>query len=926
MNPLRQLTELGQAVWLDFIRRKMLQDGELARLVKEDGLRGMTSNPSIFQQAIGGSDDYDEQLATILTAEPSTTATRLYEALAIEDIRQAADLLLPVYEGTGGDDGYVSLEVSPYLAHDTEATLEEARRLWAAVDRPNLMVKVPGTAAGVPAIEALTADGININVTLLFALADYEAVAQAYVRGLERCTAPERVASVASFFVSRVDSAVDAQLESLAQGAPGHPKSEAARALLGTTAICNAKLAYRRFEEIFRGDAFAALAARGARPQRVLWASTSTKNPAYRDVLYVEQLIGSDTVNTLPPKTLAAFRDHGEAQETLSEDVQQAAERIAALKILGVDLDAVTDRLQADGVAAFARSFDDLLSAVEHKRRAVLATRVPVMALDLGTAQGHLHRRLQDWQDEGFGRRLWLRDPTVFGTDWAPELVDRLGWLALPDSMRSRVPEITAFADEVRSEGFRHILLLGMGGSSLAPEMFQSVFGNAGSGGERWPALTVLDSTHPRAVESVLDSLDLARTLVVVSSKSGSTLETDSLRRILWQRIERAVQTPGDRSPGMHFAAITDPGSSLGALAKAHGYRHLFESPPDVGGRYSALSPFGLVPAALIGVDIAALLDGARAMALASGPDRSEFDNLSLILAAALVVAHKEGRDKLTLRTSPGLSSLPDWLEQLVAESLGKDGKGILPVAGENAPEAADDRLFIAFSLADEDEPEVPEGAPLLHIGLDDASGLGAELFRWELATAAAGAALGVQPFDQPDVQLAKEMAKQAMAGGGDVADHPPTLTGDAASRRSEVESFLSGGDHLVIQAFLAPTDDVAQEVSRLRELLAKRFGRPVTVGWGPRFLHSTGQLHKGGPERGRYLQLVDQPAVDLPVPGTDFDLARLVRGQADGDAAALRHRNRRVLRADLGADAVAALRSLREVLAEAETAGTAVS
>lgn len=365
MNPLRELEAAGQAVWLDFIRRDLVRDGELARLVEEDGLTGVTSNPAIFQKAIGESELYDEELVEALRSNPEATAMELYESIAVNDIRLAADALRAPWEDTGGADGFVSLEVSPHLARDAEGTVEEARRLWAWVDRPNLMIKVPATAEGIPAIETLLADGINVNVTLMFSQADYEAVAGAYLRGVAAAEHPERVASVASFFVSRVDSKLDPLLE--------REGSAEALALRGRIGIDNSKLAYRRYQELFEGEPFTELAGHGARPQRVLWASTSTKNPAYRDVLYVEELIGARTVNTLPPDTLAAFRDHGRVRPSLTEDVDGARARLAALAAVGVDLDRVTAELQEEGVAKFAQPFDRLIASLESKRAALLA-------------------------------------------------------------------------------------------------------------------------------------------------------------------------------------------------------------------------------------------------------------------------------------------------------------------------------------------------------------------------------------------------------------------------------------------------------------------------------------------------------------------------------------------------------------------------
>ena len=367
MNPLKALIAQGQSVWLDYIRRDLIRTGELKRLVEEDGIRGVTSNPTIFEKAIAGSTDYDDALRALLAKDPKMDVGNLYERLAIEDIQMAADVLRAVYDETGGADGYVSFEVSPHLAHDTQATISEAKRLRAAVDRPNVMIKVPATLEGIPAIQELIAGGVNVNITLMFSMSHYEAVTRAYIHGLERCADPAKVASVASFFVSRVDTVVDRALETLATAQPR------AKTLLGKIAIANSKLVYNRFLEIFHGEGFVALRQRGTRVQRPLWASTGTKNPAYSDVLYVENLIGAETVNTLPPETLNAFRDHGAVEgETVTDSLDDAAASLGWLKALGINLNTITEKLQQDGVAAFAASFDQLLGALEKKRNAVI--------------------------------------------------------------------------------------------------------------------------------------------------------------------------------------------------------------------------------------------------------------------------------------------------------------------------------------------------------------------------------------------------------------------------------------------------------------------------------------------------------------------------------------------------------------------------
>jgi transaldolase len=365
MNPILELNQRGQFVWLDNISRRLITDGGLKRLIEEDGLGGVTSNPTIFDKAIAGSTDYDEPLRRVLDADPGVESRALIERLIVEDIQAAADILRPVYESSGGANGFVSIEVSPRSAHDTAATVAEARHLWQAVARPNVMVKVPATRAGVAAVEALTAEGININITLMFSLDHYEAVAQAYLRGIARHPDPHRVTSVASVFVSRLDTAADRRLVQI-----GSPE---ALALRGTLAIANAKRIYSRVLQLFKGASFAALERRGVRVQRPLWASTGTKNAEYSDVLYVEALVGPDTVTTVPPATLDAFRDHGQARVALETDVEQGERAVAMAAALGLDLHAITERLQADGIDAFARSFSHLLDTMEAKRRQVAA-------------------------------------------------------------------------------------------------------------------------------------------------------------------------------------------------------------------------------------------------------------------------------------------------------------------------------------------------------------------------------------------------------------------------------------------------------------------------------------------------------------------------------------------------------------------------
>ncbi len=908
MTSLTELLKHGQSPWLDYIRRNLLVSGGLRRMV-EEGITGETSNPTIFEKAIAGSHDYDGRLRELLAAEPGLSPSQLYERLAIEDAQGAADVLRAVYDRTGATDGFVSLEVSPTLAHDTEGTISEAQRLWKEVDRPNLLIKVPGTAEGVPAIEELIASGISVNVTLLFSEAQYDAVAQAYLRGIDRAAQPSRVASVASVFVSRIDTAVDRVLD--ASTAPG------ASAIRGTVAIANSKAIYARYTELFHGPAFANAAARGARPQKVLWASTSTKDPRYRDTMYVEELIGPETVDTIPPATLAAFEHHGVVRgDTLTQGLGDARATLARAVGLGVDLTEITQDLQTEGVKLFADSFDQLTRSLATKKAALLGGSVDPESWDLGSDEGQVDSLEAAWQAAQVPERFWRQDPTLWPAAPASDVAERMGWLHLPERMYDQVEQLTAFAEEVRAEGRTHVVVLGMGGSSLAPDVLGAVFAPRPG----FPVLRVLDSTHPDAVRRLAAAIDPARTIFLVSSKSGTTTEPNSFYRY-FAEVVRGTGADSGRS----FAAITDPGSPLEKLAHDEGFRAVFLAVPTVGGRYSALTVFGLVPAALIGIDVGALLDRAWTMAVACGPSVSVPENPGLSLGAAVGLLATRGKDKLTFYAGGELAPFPVWVEQLVAESTGKIGKGIVPIVDE--PRVArdrygKDRLFVEIQesgaidgpLAAHVAQLEASGFPVVRIRLPDRLALGEEFFRWEIAIASAGSVIGIDPYDQPDVELAKELARQAMtkpAGAATASTDPAVSAADTASLRSAVRGWLASahpGDYVGIQAYLDPTPETSAALDALRRKLLERLRLATTLGYGPRFLHSTGQLHKGGPNTGLFLQIIDAPREDLTVPGAGFTFGELIRAQSLGDYQALQQKQRRVLRVDVGTDVKAGL------------------
>lgn len=889
MTAIDDLHALGQSLWLDDIRREWLESGELKRRIEAGQIRGMTSNPSIFESAIAESDVYAPALRPL--AQAGWPTERILDALMFDDIRAAADLFRPLYESTSGGDGFVSLEVNPSLADDTEATVLEARRLWSALNRPNVMIKIPATRAGVPAVRRAIADGINVNVTLIFSLTRYAEVIEAYLAGLEeraeRGAALDHVASVASFFISRVDTTVDGKLEAIVR-AEG-PEAERAASLRGQAAIANAKLAYAQFQAAFLAERFAALRARGGRPQRPLWASTSTKNPAYPDTYYVDTLIGPDTVNTVPPVTLDAFADHGRAAETLTDGLSEARSRLDALGALGIPMAEVTDYLERQGVEKFAASFQSLSKTVE-KRAGKMAREVVVL-------QSGLRASLEALQEAEAPRRLWAGDASL----WPGNPGAWLGWLELPrESARSleRLTREAAAASEGRTSGF----LLGMGGSSLASSILRE-WGGQDDG----IALHVLDTIEPGAVRKAMRAA--SGPLVVVASKSGTTVEPLTLMEVFWSKAK------GGKKKGKSFLAITDPGTPLEAMAKERYFQAVFSGPPDVGGRYSALSAFGLVPGALAGVDLPALLEGAASMARRCGPNIEPARNPGFFLGALLASAHADGRDKMTLFADPDLQPFLPWIEQLVAESSGKNGKGLVPVVGE--PPAAPgrygaDRLIVYLRLDGSLDRRVDRWVrakvPVVVVQASaGVRGLGAEFFRWEVATAVACHRIGVNAFDQPDVESAKAAARQALAVGDSVsragASTSWVLEGRSGEVRPPVElrealapvlGELGEADAFVLLSFLPETPAVARGLLRIRRKVRDTLGLATLAGFGPRYLHSTGQLFKGGPDRFVFLILHAEPARDVPVPGQTYTLGDLLRAQAIGDFQAMKARGRR--------------------------------
>ncbi len=953
-NPLLQLHELGQSIWLDQLSRSLLTTGGLKRLIDEDGLRGVTSNPTIFQKSISGSQDYAEQLEKL--ARGGSNNSQIYEGLVLQDIGNAADVLRGVYDANNGADGFISLEVSPLLANDTKGTIEEAKRLFAHLNRPNVMIKVPATPAGLPAIEELLFSGLNINITLIFAVEVYEQVAEAFVKALERRVAAglpvDRIGSVASFFVSRIDSMVDKQLGQLAEQAANDQPKQRINALMGKTAIANAKLAYESFKRIFHSDRFAKLKEKGARVQRPLWASTSTKNPAYPDTMYLDTLIGPDTVNTVPPATLDAFRDHGTAKPTLDTGLEEAHHVFDELKAVGVDMPAVTTKLTEEGVASFSESFEELFEVIEARRVEVLRSIIARHQAALGKYQGSFDSTLKDLDKQKAVSRMWKKDPTVWKDDPEHEKIIRnaLGWLKVAETMQPHVAELVAFAAEIRKAEFEYAVVLGMGGSSLCPE----VLGRTFSKKEGYPQLYVLDSTVPTAIRHLEQKIDVGKTLFIVSSKSGDTTEPQMFQRYFYDRVKRVK---GDMA-GENFVAVTDPGTQLTKDAAHHRFRRVFLNMPDIGGRYSALSYFGMVPFAVMGGDVKTFLENAlQAQHACAGPVGIN-ENPGARLGAVLGSLAKAGRDKLTFVTPAPLDSLGLWIEQLIAESTGKEGKGIVPVAGEplGSPDVyGDDRVFAFIHTQSSKTGDIDAklaaleaaGHPVLRHTLHDPLDLGEEFFLWEFATAIAGALLGIDAFNQPNVQESKDNTKRLLGEylqNGSltqqkliIAEESMRVFGDEATRDllrrggSSMQQIIAAhlsrikpGDYFALTQYIEELSNYEGLLQQVRIAVRDEKKVATTSGYGPRFLHSTGQLHKGGPDSGVFVQITSEDINDIEIPGEKFTFGVLKQAQALGDFESLAAKGRRAIRVDLGRDVEKGLRRLLALIKEAVSQATA--
>lgn len=894
----------------------MLQDGRLKEMIEDGQIFGVTSNPSIFEMTLKHSTAYDDVLQSM--AWSGLNSDEIYTELVKEDIRRAADLFLPVYKANDGQDGLVSVEINPFYAYDAKKSIEDGHALWKQIDRRNIMIKVPATIEGLDVITELIADGINVNATLIFSNERYKQVIEAYMKGLEKRLAKgeriDKIASVASFFVSRIDTAVDQLLDAVISS-PSNLAQEAAGAK-GKVAIANAKLAYRVYLEQFSSESFRILVKQGAKSQKPLWASTGTKNPDYSDTLYVDNLIAQNSVNTIPPKTLAAFLEHGKTNYSIGKNLDEALEVMQLLEKAEIDLNLVTQQLEAEGVEKFKQAHMSLLGIIEKKRTDYIQ--------GLNGLAVPLQASLKQAVTETSVSRMYAHDPTFWTDDESgfEEIRNRLGWLGLPSQQISLIPELEAFRNELLAEGFTDAFVLGMGGSSLAPEVISQAIASTLEPGIGL-RLQIIDTTNPEEIAFRCEGIDLTKTLFIVSSKSGGTSETLSAMKYFWSELEKL----GLGMPGRNFVAVTDPSTSLQALAESKQFRKVFNARPDVGGRYSVFTHFGLVPAAVMGIDLQQFLANASEgenQGLESVPYAA---NPNLLLGLLVGVSAQAGKNKLTFIAENYTSHLVPWLEQLIAESSGKEGKGILPVEDEPELESLDypdDRFFVYFSVDSSKrnlaETLIEKGYPVIEIKIKDPYELAKEFYRWEYATAIACSVLRVNAFDQPNVQLSKTITKavikdyqekgqldegQPIWENEEINVYGEAVPGLDSARNLEEVLTVYGqtvpeGGYIALNAFVARLEENQDFMQGLRYDLLHHFNKATTLGFGPRFLHSTGQLHKGGLPGGMFITFTKDSPVDFEIPGEGMTFATLQRAQALGDIEALRQKEKKVVRIHL--------------------------
>lgn len=907
MEMQKNFSEIGQSIWIDTISREMLLNNSLKNMIEKLGVTGLTSNPTIFEQAIINSKSYDESIK--MAVKKTNSVEEICYFLMIEDIQRACDILAEIYKKTQGTDGYASIEIPPDIDKKQDI-INWATDLYSKISRPNVMIKIPATKEGIEAMEELVKSGINVNMTLIFSPETYEEIAKAYLRAVEfraQNNMDPDVFSVASFFVSRIDSVVDKKLEELASNTKEIETKSFILSLRGKAAISTAIAAYEKYLKFFFTDNFKNLSEKGFRPQKILWASTSTKNPSYKDTLYADELCLSNSINTLPTQTLYSFLEHGAINKNpIGKRIEESNYLISNLKKLEIDLNDIFSELLRDGILKFKISYKNIIEKLEIKLKELSTqtdTLIQIFNLDISAYQKEL-------KEKKFIERLYSKDATL----WKEEkehvkiIKNSLGWLDVVKTMEKNLTEIEEFTNKILKEKkYKYCVLMGMGGSSLAPEVLRSLFEK-----NSYLKTYVLDSTNPDWIGDVEKNISLKETLFIFSSKSGGTVEPNTQFKYFYSKIKKLSKKPGE-----HFIAITDSGTSLEALAKKNSFRKIFINPSDIGGRFSALSYFGLVPASLFGSDIKKLISkGNHAYEQTKSGDPTP-----LALGSFMGLNHNTGRDKLTVILPQKLKRFGLWIEQLIAESTGKEGKGILPVIETEIKEKEyydKDRMFVVIQfknfISEEIESKtnslISQGAPVLKMYIKEPHDIAEQFYFWEIATAVCGYFMKINPFDQPDVASTKELTKKILEKGNISLKPDYSISGiDIYKANIEIEKLQTIDDliwtilnekeeafYYSICAYLNETEKNDKILSRFSYLLTKATQNASISSYGPRYLHSTGQLFKGGSNKGIFLILTSKSKKDIKILGENYSFEKLCLSQAKGDFLALKEKGRKVI------------------------------
>ncbi|MEF3280749.1 MAG: bifunctional transaldolase/phosoglucose isomerase [Elusimicrobiota bacterium] len=909
LNIQKDFIEIGQSLWLDNIRRDILLNNTLSGLIENYFVSGLTSNPTIFEEAIKDS-KYDESLK-ILSKKCNSIEDIAY-TLMIEDIQRACDIFSEIYIKTKGNDGYVSIEIPPTVESKSEI-IKWAKDIFSKIGRPNAMIKIQATKDGISAMEDLIKQGINVNMTLIFSPKVYEEVASSYIRAIkwryEKKMDPD-VFSVASFFVSRIDTAIDKELEEIANKEVNPNSREKILSLKGKSAISNSLIAYSKYLELFYSDSFSELIKNGFKPQKILWASTSTKNPSYPDTLYLNELCLKHSIATVPQQTLYAFFEHGNInKKPLFDRIIMAKTAIDEIKDLGINYEKILSDLLIDGLNKFKKSYENILKTIKEKILSLGCEEETIMQI----YNSDLNNEITKMNKDNFVKRLFDKDPSLWKKDkeHANIIKNSLGWLRLPEGLDNMIEDIEEFTREIISEKkYENIVLLGMGGSSLAPEVLRSLFQK-----NNFPKLYILDSTNPDLIRAVEKQINIKKTLFIFSSKSGGTVEPNSQYKYFYSKLKKLMKNPGD-----NFIAITDKGTSLHILAQKKKFKRIFLNPSDIGGRFSALSYFGMLPAALCGCDIKKLI--LQSKILMDEIIKTD-KNSATILGCFMAKNYSLGKDKLTIILPKKLERFGLWIEQLIAESTGKEGKGIIPVIETDVLDSDDyetDRMFVSLQFKNFINKDleykvdnlISSKLPVIKIYLDDLYDIGKEFYRWEIATALCGYFMGINPFDQPDVVTTKEITRKLLESKKDIKLKPQYILKNSEiyianfKAQNEIKKYddifweifniREDKGYYSICAYFPETEKMDNLLKKISFIITRTTTSPCIKSYGPRYLHSTGQLFKGGNNKGIFIILTNLAKKDIKIVGEDYTFHKLCLSQAQGDFLALKEKGRKVI------------------------------